>query len=436
MVDAGKLAVRWMKYPQSLAKTFREFVGRIERLSVSDAPRHWYLEAENLLAISPDSPTAEWATVREFAYALDCYQWYSSDPMVPEGLLNEIIHELTTNAKSPSSITAKKLEQIQQIAQRLEDRVASLVNIKMDLDAPPALLDKARTFRTELYAAGNTEHSRRGQTTFTEEESDAFEYYLESRLSSFDFDVDFYPETNVTPEVFSMQQHVYNFQQLVESSPVSMFPIDSPEFRASKLACIPDHTIAILEVDAGLAPGGALRLPLHGLIVRAALRREREWIARCNEEYDKLLKNELSQHRNTKLHAKAVPTTPSITIQSDFSADASIQNHKDVKTGGIDATKDVTRRTTNVQKQFATALDAVPKAYTHQGLVCGPLEGNATALSRAISNNKKAKPNYLKAHHNGKIFVRQLTPKSFEVYFRTLKEFHDAKLRLTDSNFQ
>ncbi|MFN9295070.1 MAG: hypothetical protein ACK6EB_43900, partial [Planctomyces sp.] len=65
---------------------------------------------------------------------------------------------------------------------------------------------------------------------------------------------------------------------------------------------------------------------------------------------------------------------------------------------------------------------------------CGPLEGNATELLRAITGRDTLKPaELLKRHKNGRLFVQQLAARKVAVYFQTQKDFNDAGQRLTQS---
>ena len=87
-----------------------------------------------------------------------------------------------------------------------------------------------------------------------------------------------------------------------------------------------------------------------------------------------------------------------------------------------------------VVSDFASATEKVPDAYKEQGRECGPLEGGKTAIAKAVTGNPKAKPEDLKKHHGGKVFVRQVAKRKVEVFFRSFREFHAAKERLTSAN--
>ena len=85
-------------------------------------------------------------------------------------------------------------------------------------------------------------------------------------------------------------------------------------------------------------------------------------------------------------------------------------------------------------REFAKPTDSVPDAYKEQGRECGPLEGGKTALAKAVTCNPKAKPDDLKKHHGGKVFVREISKRKLEVFFRSFREFNAAKERLTSAN--
>ena len=83
---------------------------------------------------------------------------------------------------------------------------------------------------------------------------------------------------------------------------------------------------------------------------------------------------------------------------------------------------------------YAKPIDPVPDQFCKDGRPCGPLEGNATELLRAITGRDTLKPvELLKRHSNGRLFVQQLATRKFAVYFQTQKEFNDAGQRLTQS---
>ena len=83
--------------------------------------------------------------------------------------------------------------------------------------------------------------------------------------------------------------------------------------------------------------------------------------------------------------------------------------------------------------EFAGATDAVPAAYCEDGRPCGPLEGNATAILKAITRRDKVRPEDLKRLHGLRVWVRQITKRRLEVFFRSFKEFHAAEERLKPS---
>jgi hypothetical protein len=84
--------------------------------------------------------------------------------------------------------------------------------------------------------------------------------------------------------------------------------------------------------------------------------------------------------------------------------------------------------------EYAKPIDRVPDQFCKDGRPCGPLEGNATELLRAITGRDTLKPaELLKRHKNGRLFVQQLAARKFAVYFQTQKEFNDAGQRLTQS---
>jgi hypothetical protein len=84
-------------------------------------------------------------------------------------------------------------------------------------------------------------------------------------------------------------------------------------------------------------------------------------------------------------------------------------------------------------RKFAEATDAVPAAYCESGRPCGPLEGNATAILKAITQRDKVRPEDLKRYHGGRVWVRQITKRRLEAFFRSFKEFHAAEERLKPS---
>ncbi len=87
-----------------------------------------------------------------------------------------------------------------------------------------------------------------------------------------------------------------------------------------------------------------------------------------------------------------------------------------------------------VVPDFAEATETVPEEYKEQGRECGPLEGGKTALAKAVTRNPKAKPDDLKKYHGGKVFVREISKRKLEVFFRSFREFNAAKELLTSAN--
>lgn len=87
-----------------------------------------------------------------------------------------------------------------------------------------------------------------------------------------------------------------------------------------------------------------------------------------------------------------------------------------------------------VVPDFAEATAIVPDEYKEQGRDCGPLEGGKTELAIAVTKNRKAKPDDLKKHHLRKVFVREISKRKLEVFFRTFKELQAAKAFLTSAN--
>jgi hypothetical protein len=83
---------------------------------------------------------------------------------------------------------------------------------------------------------------------------------------------------------------------------------------------------------------------------------------------------------------------------------------------------------------FAAPTDRVPDEYWEQGQPCGPLERGKTALARAVTRNRKAKPDQLKKHHGKKVFVREISPRNLEVFFRSFRELNAAREFLTPAN--
>lgn len=87
-----------------------------------------------------------------------------------------------------------------------------------------------------------------------------------------------------------------------------------------------------------------------------------------------------------------------------------------------------------VGPRFARPTERVPDEYKEQGRECGPLEGGKTALARAVTHNPKAKPEDLNKHHGGKVFVREISKRKLEVFFRSFRDFNAAKAFLTPAN--
>lgn len=78
------------------------------------------------------------------------------------------------------------------------------------------------------------------------------------------------------------------------------------------------------------------------------------------------------------------------------------------------------------EKQFAAATAVVPPGYS-----IGPLTGSAAALHSAIQPNVgRGRLDGLKKMHMQKVFVREVGKKIVEAWFRTPREFHDARERL------
>lgn len=89
---------------------------------------------------------------------------------------------------------------------------------------------------------------------------------------------------------------------------------------------------------------------------------------------------------------------------------------------------DSAKRVASVNRiAFAETTANVPEYYKENGRLCGPLVGNKTALAKAVTANPKAKPDVLHRHHGKKVFVRKISDRSFEVFFRTFKDFQAAK---------
>jgi len=82
-------------------------------------------------------------------------------------------------------------------------------------------------------------------------------------------------------------------------------------------------------------------------------------------------------------------------------------------------------------RQFADARADIPIHYrnseTKQPI--GPLIGNGASLARAISGRDTARRKYLLDRHENSLFVREITTKELEVYFRDQRTFIESKVR-------
>ena len=136
----------------------------------------------------------------------------------------------------------------------------------------------------------------------------------------------------------------------------------------------------------------------------------------------------------TCTHDVSVGVADSLREQAKDSAELCDELADTLEADSSHVVQPVERETSQAGKQYAQATDPVPEGYKEQGQLCGPLEGNKTALARVITRNPKAKPKDLLKHHGKKVFVRELQNRKAEVFFRTLREFHDAKARLTSRN--
>lgn len=82
------------------------------------------------------------------------------------------------------------------------------------------------------------------------------------------------------------------------------------------------------------------------------------------------------------------------------------------------------------KKLFAESTAEVPSRYRNPSNLkehWGPLTGSGAKLAKAISGNPKARRPYLEKHHEGKIFVRQMTDRELEVYFEKNESYLKAK---------
>ncbi len=86
--------------------------------------------------------------------------------------------------------------------------------------------------------------------------------------------------------------------------------------------------------------------------------------------------------------------------------------------------------------EFAVATATVPDAYCDEGKnPIGPLEGSAAELASAIMDvPNRRKSDLLRRHKSGAVFVKQLTERRCQVYFPKIREFQQAKERLTTPN--
>jgi hypothetical protein len=92
---------------------------------------------------------------------------------------------------------------------------------------------------------------------------------------------------------------------------------------------------------------------------------------------------------------------------------------------------DETQDDKNPGRQFAPKDSDPPENFKW-----GPLEGSAAALAKAISGRKNERKNYLIQRHPERLFVRDLTERRFHVFFRTAKEFNEAKQRFDNEQRQ
>ncbi len=78
--------------------------------------------------------------------------------------------------------------------------------------------------------------------------------------------------------------------------------------------------------------------------------------------------------------------------------------------------------------EFAGATDAVPAAYCEDGRPCGPLAGNIADCVNALKWVKKARrADLLKLHQSGRVWVRQVGERQFELFFRSRTELQNAE---------
>ena len=79
------------------------------------------------------------------------------------------------------------------------------------------------------------------------------------------------------------------------------------------------------------------------------------------------------------------------------------------------------------QDIFASATDPIPDAYKQQNRPCGPMTESRTDVARAISGRKNAKAHEVERHHNRKLFIRWISERKCEAYFRSFAELHEAE---------
>lgn len=83
---------------------------------------------------------------------------------------------------------------------------------------------------------------------------------------------------------------------------------------------------------------------------------------------------------------------------------------------------------------FASATDTIPEKYLdNTNSPIGPLTGSGTALARALTGKENARRRELVSKHkNGVVWVRKISDRELEAYFRNMREFQDAEKRLND----
>lgn len=111
---------------------------------------------------------------------------------------------------------------------------------------------------TPIVAVQTTQ--RKPGTRFTQIELDAVQGYLDRRISGND-------DAWWTLEGSNLKEIAW----LIEGSELRFHPIDSAEFRASRLALIPADVIHALAITAGISLVDARKLPLQDLIRVAAI---------------------------------------------------------------------------------------------------------------------------------------------------------------------